>query len=133
MLLSTRILTSLFVTCTIPFISASKILAQTAASSTKLPSTGLKTTDQILNQVCNFLQAQKSFTVEMDLTYDKVLDAEKIVQYGAYQKIWVRKPNQLRSDYIGDERNTRFYYDCSDIYYQPFYQNGNTVYKVVQF
>ena len=25
------------------------------------------------------------------------------------------------------------YYNCSDIYYQPFYQNGSTVYKVVQF
>ena len=111
MLLITRILASLLVTCTIPFISASKISAQTPASSPKLPSTGLKTTDQILNQVCNFLQAQKSFTVEMDLTYDNVLDSEAKVQYGAYQKIWVRKPNQLRSDYIGDERNTSFYYD----------------------
>ena len=111
MLLSTRILTSLFVTCTIPFISASKILAQTPASSSKLPSTGLKTTDQILNQVCNFLEDQKSFTVEMDLVYDNVLDSEAKVQYAAYQKIWVSKPNQLRSDYIGDERNTSFYYD----------------------
>ena len=25
------------------------------------------------------------------------------------------------------------YHNCSDIYYQPFYQNGNIVYKVVQF
>ena len=29
--------------------------------------------------------------------------------------------------------NNALYYDCSDIYYQPFYQNGSTVYKVVQF
>ena len=111
MLLSTRILASLLVTCTIPLISPSKVLTQTPASSPKLPTTGLKTTDQILNQVCNFLQAQKSFTVEMDLTYDNLLDSAEKVQYAAYQKIWVSKPNQLRSDYIGDERNTRFYYD----------------------
>lgn len=25
------------------------------------------------------------------------------------------------------------YYNCSGVYYQPFYQNGSTVYKVVQF
>ncbi len=29
--------------------------------------------------------------------------------------------------------NNATYYNCSDIYYQPFYQNGSTVYKVVQF
>ena len=29
--------------------------------------------------------------------------------------------------------NNNLYYNCSDIYYQPFYQNGSTVYKVVQF
>jgi hypothetical protein len=47
----------------------------------------------------------------MDLTYDDVLDSGPKVQYSAYQKVWVTKPNQLRSDYTGDERNTRFYYD----------------------
>jgi hypothetical protein len=26
-----------------------------------------------------------------------------------------------------------FYYNCSEIYYQPFFQNGSTVYRVVQF
>ena len=31
------------------------------------------------------------------------------------------------------QTNNIVYYNCSDIYYQPFYQNGNTVYKVVQF
>ncbi|ACK66157.1 conserved hypothetical protein [Rippkaea orientalis PCC 8801] len=29
--------------------------------------------------------------------------------------------------------NNNLYYVCSDIYYQPFYQNGTTVYKVVNF
>ncbi len=28
--------------------------------------------------------------------------------------------------------NNDIYYNCSNIYYQPFYQNGTTVYKVVQ-
>ena len=111
MLLSTRILAPLLVACTIPFVPTSKVLAQTLESSPKLPSTGLKTTDQVLNQVCNFLKAQNSFTVEMDITYDNVLDTGEKVQYSAHQKVWVRKPNQLRSDYMGDERNTRFYYD----------------------
>ena len=95
MLLSTRILVPLLVSCTIPFVSASQVLPQTPASSPKLPSTGLKTTDELLNQVCDFLKAQKSFTVEMDITYDNVLDSGEKVQYAAYQRIWVL--NNIRS------------------------------------
>ena len=111
MLSSTRILVPLLMACTMPLITASKVLTQTAPRSNKLPSTGLRTTDQVLNQVCNFLKEQKSFTVEMDITYDNVLDSGEKVQYAAYQKVWVAKPNQLRSDYRGDQRNTSFYYD----------------------
>ncbi len=29
--------------------------------------------------------------------------------------------------------NNNPYYNCNDIYYQPFYQNGSTVYQVVKF
>ena len=118
MLFSTRILPPLLMACTMPFITASKVLTQTLPSSTKLPSTGLRTTDQVLNQVCNFLKDQKSFTVEMDITYDNVLDSGEKVQYAAYQKVWVTKPNQLRSDYRGDERNTNFYYDGKSLTWQ---------------
>lgn len=31
------------------------------------------------------------------------------------------------------ETDDGLYYNCSDIYYQPFYQNGTTVYQVVEF
>lgn len=66
---------------------------------------------QILNQACTVLKQQRSFALEMDITYDNVLDTGSKVQYSAYQKVWVQKPNQLRSDYVGDERNSRFYYN----------------------
>ncbi len=95
MFLNNRILVSILLTCTIPFVSTAKVLSQTPVSSTKLPITGLKTTDQVLNQVCNFLQSQQSFTVEMDITYDNVLDSGEKVQYSAHQKVWVQKPNQI--------------------------------------
>ncbi|MDJ0535742.1 MAG: DUF2092 domain-containing protein [Xenococcaceae cyanobacterium MO_207.B15] len=121
MLLNTRIFATLLVACTMPFVTASKVLPQTAPSSTRLPSTGLRTTDQVLDQVCNFLKAQKSFTVEMDITYDNVLDSGEKVQYAAYQKVWVSKPNQLRSDYRGDQRNNSFYYDGKFLTWQNTY------------
>jgi hypothetical protein len=102
----------LLLTCLVtPFMEVVTTSAQNDPSPTALPRAGSKTTDELLNQVCNFLKAQQSFTVEMDVTYDNVLESGAKVQYSGYQKVWVRKPDRLRSDYIGDERQTRFYYD----------------------
>ncbi|ACK66156.1 conserved hypothetical protein [Rippkaea orientalis PCC 8801] len=89
-----------------PGIFAQQLDTPDASSSPQL-----KTTEELLKKACSFLRDQKSFTVEVDITYDDVIDSGEKVQYSAYQKVWVKKPNQLRSDYVGDERNTNFYYD----------------------
>lgn len=110
MMINTRTLLSFFLTYTIPLISFSPVLSQTVPTSSD-STKDLKTVPQVLNEVCTFLKQQKSFSVEMDVTYDNVLDSGEKVQYSSYQTVWVKKPNQLRSDYTGDQRNTRFYYD----------------------
>ena len=110
-MLKSILLPFLLLTFATPMANRTALLAQTATPPPKQADTGLKTTDQVLNQVCHFLKAQKSFTFDMDVSYDDVLDSGAKVQYSAYQKVWVQKPNRLRSDYVGDERNTRFYYD----------------------
>lgn len=108
---------ALLAACTSLLVSGMGAVAQTLPATTKPSSTGqsssanLRSTDQVLNQVCTFLQAQQSFTVDMDITYDDVLTTGEKVQYSAYQKLWVEKPNRLRSEYVGDERVTNFYYD----------------------
>lgn len=40
-----------------------------------------------------------------------MLDSGSKVQYSAFQQLSVKRPNQLRSDYTGDERHNNFYYD----------------------
>ncbi|MBE9204853.1 DUF2092 domain-containing protein [Synechocystis salina LEGE 06099] len=70
-----------------------------------------RTTDQLVDQVCDFIQSEKSFSVDMAITYDEPLEIGSKVQYSANQKLLVAKPNRLRSDYVGDERVTSFYYD----------------------
>lgn len=109
------LLSSCLLICTVPLtaslVELTEAIAQTPPSPSKLPSTGLRSTTQAVDQVCSFLQNQQSFTVDMDVNYDDVLESGEKVQYSAYQKVWVQKPNRLRSDYVGDERNTRFYYD----------------------
>jgi hypothetical protein len=83
-------------------------LAQTSASQ---PKNSPRTTDQLVDQACDFLQSQKTFSVDMAITYDEVLEIGSKVQYSANQQLLVAKPNRLRSDYVGDERITSFYYD----------------------
>ncbi|WP_181280655.1 DUF2092 domain-containing protein [Aphanothece hegewaldii] len=102
----------LLLTCFVTsFMAVTTTLAQNSPTPISPPSAGLKTTTELLNQFCNFLKAQQSFTFEIDVTYDNVLESGAKVQYSGYQKVWVQKPDRLRSDYIGDERQTRFYYD----------------------
>ncbi len=112
---------ALLTTCTSVLVSSMGAVAQIPASPTKPAQTptsptkplgaGLRTTSQVINQVCSFLEAQKAFSVDMDITYDNVLTTGEKVQYSAYQQLQVQKPNRLRSSYVGDERVTNLYYD----------------------
>ncbi len=112
-MINTRILLAFLLTCTTSLVSFSPLRSQTPPTTpeTNDPTKDLKTVTQVLDEMCSFLKDHKSFSVEMDVTYDNVLDSGQKVQYSAYQRIGINKPNQLRSDYIGDQRDTRFYYD----------------------
>jgi hypothetical protein len=95
-------------TISLGIFGAFPVLAQTPSPQTE--ATG-RTTDQLIDQVCDFIQSQKAFSVDMAITYDEPLEIGSKVQYSANQKLLVAKPNRLRSDYVGDERVTSFYYD----------------------
>ncbi len=95
-------------TVSLGIFGAIPTLAQTPAPQTDRPP---RTTDQLIDQMCDFIQSQKTFSVDMAITYDELLAIGSKVQYGANQKLLVAKPNRLRSDYVGDERTTNFYYD----------------------
>ncbi|AIE74920.1 MULTISPECIES: DUF2092 domain-containing protein [unclassified Synechocystis] len=95
-------------TISLGIFGAFPLLAQTPTPQTKEI---VRTTDQLIDQVCDFIQSQKTFSVDMAITYDELLEIGSKVQYSANQKLLVEKPNRLRSDYVGDERVTNFYYD----------------------
>jgi hypothetical protein len=95
----------------VPLVTAAGVLAQIPTLPPDRPAIHPKTARQVVEELCTNLKSQRSFTVDMDVTYDDVLDSGSKVQYSAYQNLWVRKPDRLRSDYIGDERVTRFFYD----------------------
>ncbi len=105
------LISALLTTCTASLVSGMGAIAQTSPSPAKPPIANLRSTTQVLTQVCSFLEAQKAFSVDMDITYDNVLTTGEKVQYSAYQNLLVQKPNRLRSSYVGDERVTNLYYD----------------------
>ncbi|WP_144051373.1 DUF2092 domain-containing protein [Geminocystis herdmanii] len=102
-----KILLTLAFCVTSTFGVASKIQAQNVPNTETSPIT----TDELLNQVCDFLKSQQSFSVEMDVTYDNVLASGSKVQYSGYKQVSLQRPNLLRVDTIGDQEKRSFYYD----------------------
>ncbi|APB32369.1 Putative periplasmic protein [Gloeomargarita lithophora Alchichica-D10] len=65
----------------------------------------------LLQRAANFLKAKPSFSFETDIQFDNILESGQKVQYSAFQKVYVQRPNRLRVDYTGDLRATRFFFD----------------------
>lgn len=65
----------------------------------------------LLQRATNFLKSKPRFSFETDIQFDNVLESGQKVQYSAFQKVYVQRPNRLRVDYTGDLRATRFFFD----------------------
>jgi hypothetical protein len=102
------ILLSLCATCTAMLATPIGAYAQTPPESPIAPNEEAEAT---LKKACDTLRNKQAFTVDVDITYDSVLDTGAKVQYSSFQQVWVKRPNQLRADYTGDERYHSFYYD----------------------
>jgi hypothetical protein len=106
--LNVPILISVFATCLAALAIPIKSLAQVSPESPPFPKEDAL---EILKKACNALTAKSAFTVDVDINYDNVLGSDAKVQYSAFQQITVKRPNQLKADYSGDERNTILFYD----------------------
>jgi hypothetical protein len=106
-----RILFAFIFSLTTTFTLVEKIQAQNNANPATAAETPSLTTDELLNQVCDFLKSKQSFTVDMDITYDNTLESGSKVQYSAYNQVSVQKPNMLRTNFVGDEAERSFYYN----------------------
>ncbi|WP_036946523.1 DUF2092 domain-containing protein [Pseudanabaena sp. PCC 6802] len=105
---TSRILLLLFTACMATIAIPLRTLAQSAPESPIFPN---EEAEAILKKACDTLRTKQAFTVDVDITYDNVLDSGEKVQYSAFQQLSVKRPNQLRADYTGDERHSSFYYD----------------------
>ena len=99
---------------TVAVFATSAIIINQSSSQGQEPTSQDATVDpiiEVLKETCNVLKSHKMMSVEMEISYDDVLETGEKVQHNARQKLLVQKPGQLRADYEGDENNSQFYYD----------------------
>ena len=85
--------------------------------------------DRILREMGEYLASAGEFTFRADVTYDSVLTTGQKIEYGGTADVAVRRPDQLRSDYNGDERQSQAVYDGQTI---TLYDMAVNVYAVAE-
>ena len=85
--------------------------------------------DRILREMGEYLKAAGEFTFHADVTYDSVLATGQKIQFGGTANVAVRRPDRVRSDYNGDERQSQAIYDGRTI---TLYDKGVNVYAVAE-
>jgi hypothetical protein len=67
--------------------------------------------DQHLKAMSSYLAGLKSFTVQVEESFDVVQEDGQKLQFSNERKISVRRPNKVHGESNGDTAHSRFYYD----------------------
>jgi len=70
---------------------------------------------EILKQMCNYLEGLRQFSFQADNTEDVLLTSGQRIQYGKSVTVYVRRPNRIRADSVGDKNDGQFFYDGKTI------------------
>jgi hypothetical protein len=81
---------------------------------------------QILKQTCDYLAALKQYSFQAETTEDVLLTTGQRVQYGKSVTVYVRRPNRIRADSVGDKDNRQFFYDGKAITLMDRHKNCYT-------
>lgn len=84
---------------------------------------------QILQKMCDFLKSQQQFTYKAEVADDQVYYGGKKLQYGIDMETWVRRPDRLRVDAVGDLVDKQFFFDGKTI---TLYDKGDNVYGTLE-
>jgi hypothetical protein len=71
--------------------------------------------ERILKGMCDYLAAQKTFSVEAGHVLQAVLKSGEKLDFVADSDLTVQRPNKLRSDRLGEIAHVSFYYDGKDM------------------
>jgi len=84
---------------------------------------------QIAQKMCDFLKSQQQFTYKAEVADDQVYYGGKKLQYEADLEFFVRRPDQLRVNAVGDRVDKQFYVDGKTI---TLYDKGHNVYGTLE-
>ena len=63
--------------------------------------------DRVLREMSDYLKSADQFTFQADVSYDAVLVSGQKIQYGGTDEISVHRPDHLRVEHRGDEKDLR--------------------------
>jgi len=84
---------------------------------------------QIVQKLCDFLKSQQQFTYKAEVADDQVYYGDKKLQYEIDLAIFVRRPDQLRVNAVGDLVDKQFYFDRKTI---TLYDKDHNVYGTME-
>ena len=95
-----------------PFLLASLVaIALPVWSEAQTPPTVAPQAESLLRQASEYLQKQKSYRFQAEITFDDVMPPDFKLQYHSTAQVMVRRPQEFRVDYAGDRRNMNFYFN----------------------
>jgi hypothetical protein len=84
---------------------------------------------EIVQKMCDFLKSQQQFTYKAEVADDKVYYGDKKLQYETDLEIFVRRPDQLRVNGVGDRVDKQFYIDGQTM---TLYDKNHKVYATLE-
>jgi hypothetical protein len=85
--------------------------------------------DQILREMGEYLAGAQEYSFKADVAYDTETAEGQVLQYGGVAHVAVRRPDRLRVEYDGDERQSRVILDGKTF---TFYDARANVYATTE-
>ena len=84
---------------------------------------------QIAQKMCDFLKSQQQFTYKAEVAVDEVYYGSKKIQYETGLEFFVKRPDQLRVNAVGDRVDKQFYIDGKTV---TLYDKDHNVYGTLE-
>ena len=76
--------------------------------------------DRLLKEMGDYLKSAEAFTFHAESSYDAIDRNSQKIRYGGTTNVAIHRPDRLRSEFIGDERQTQTFYDGKTVtIYKP--------------
>ncbi|MGC9197046.1 MAG: DUF2092 domain-containing protein [Syntrophobacteraceae bacterium] len=104
-------------------------VAALGAGVQKQPATREPDPMALLRQMCDYLASLNQFSFHAEIAYDEVYSDGKKLQYGAEMETYVKRPDMIRVNAVGDILDKQFFLRDSSI---TLYDKSQNVYAIMQ-